>query len=537
MESQPTPPVLLSKARSKYGPQDYTRYDHITSSHMRAGRGSIGKVEVDCRFLFKQSHWGVIGEAKHPAGILFMDLDLRQPPDCKLQSATVTVTLEENDGVEANIERRSRCPVKFTTYYGPQSLRGEQSHEQTKTAKKCTPEVQVMGYGVGGLGVDKEKIVQTASRWAFSGHMGSSKGNMWYNQLRWELKENPLERQPTHSHLIHTAFALEHNATRFYMTVHVSGKLTRLSDKLRGRLKFRSKEEEHQDIVTKIEWRDGYASAVRLDAIAQDLDPAMQLQNMSRVSIEVPSALPATFHPAITNPASLALQQPSLTPWSGPGRQEIPDREPLRIAGVQTPTLQDLRTAAGLAPSQLPCRPQPSATPQQQDADEASECSSSGSETLVNSAATTPLHENTSQPARKNWTNDSDLRDQSDSKSQGVVAGLGAVGHVFGWLLQWLGMNLGLLLLWLCAPDGGTVQVITESKRGSTSGGNPPTVVLAADEEDECPEWGFRRGAGGEKTESQIQQLLEVERESSGLCRELVEVGRLGQQEESRDVN
>ncbi len=489
MESQPTPPILLSKARSKYGPQDYTRYDHITSSHMRAGRGSIGKVEVDCRFLFKKSHWGVIGELKLPAGILFMDLDIRQPPDCKLESATVTVMLEENDGQEVDIERRSGCPVKFTTYYGPQTLRGEQSREQTRKAKKCTPEVQVMGYGFGGFGVDKEKIVQTASRWDFSGHMSSSKGNIWYNRLRWELMENPLERQPTHSHLIHTAFALEHNATRFYMTVHVSGKLTRLSDKLRGRLKFRSKEEENQDIVTKIEWRDGYASKVRLDAIAQDLDPAMQYQNMSRVSIEVPSALPATFHPATTNPPSLALQQPSLTPWSGPGRQEIPDRESLRIAGVQTPTLQDLRVAAGLAPSQLPCRPQPPVTPQQQNTDEASECSSSGSEALVNSAATTPLDENTSRPTRKGWKNDSYLRDQSDLTGQGVVAGLGAMAHVFGWLLQWLGMNMGLLLLWLCTPDGGDFKAITEPKRSSTSDCNPPTAVPAADEEDEFP-WG-----------------------------------------------
>ena len=493
MESQSTPPALLFKVRSKYGRQDYSRFDNVASSHMRAGRGSIGKVEVDCRFLFKKSHWGVIGDAKHPAGVLFMDLDLRQPPDCKLESATVTVTLEENDGQEVDIERRSRCPVKFTTYYGPQSLRGEQSHEQTRKAKKRTPEVQVMGYGVGGLGVDREKIVQTASRWAFSGHIGSSKGNIWYNQLRWELKANPLERQPTHSHLIHTAFALEHNATKFYMTVHVSGKLTRLSDKLRGRLKFRSKEEENQDIVTKFEWRDGYASRMGLDAIAQDLDPAMQLQNMSRVPVEVPSALPAAFHAVTINPAPSVLRSPSLTPWSGPGRQEIPDREPLRVTDsgehLQAPTLQDLRVAAGLAPPQLSCIPQSPAT-QEEDADEASECSSSGSETLVNSVATTPVDENTSQPAGKGWKNDSDLRNQSDSKGRWFVAKLEAVGLIFGWLLQWLGMNMGLLLLRLCAPDGGKSKVMSESKSGSMSDCNPPPVVPAAGEEDKCPEWG-----------------------------------------------
>ncbi len=496
MESPSTSPALLFKVRSKYGRQDYSRFDNIASSHMRAGRGSIGKVEVDCRFLFKKSRWGVIGEAKHPAGILFMDLDLRQPPDCKLESATVTVTLEENDGQEANVERRSCCPVKFTTYYGPQSLRGEQSHEQTRKAKKRTPEVQVMGYGVGGLGVDREKIVQTASRWDFSGHIGSSKGNIWYNQLRWELKANPLERQPTHSHLIHTAFALEHNATKFYMTVHVSGKLTRLSDKLKGRLRFRSKEEENQDIVTKFEWKDGYASIMGLDAIAQDLDPAMQLQNISRVPVEVPSALPAAFHAVATNPAPPVLQPLSMTPWSGPGRQETLEREPPRITEsgeyLQAPTLQDLRVAAGLAAPPPSCPPQSPVTPQEQDADEASECSSSGSETLVNSAATTPVDESAIQPRADGWKGDQNSRDQPDSKGQGVVAGLGALGRILGWLLQGLGMKMGLLLLWLCAPDGGSFKAITETepKRGSTSDCNPPTAVPVADEEDKCPDWG-----------------------------------------------
>lgn len=59
MEGQYTRPVLLSKVRSKYGRRDYKRFDNIASTHMRAGRGNIGKVEIDCRFMFTKSHWYV----------------------------------------------------------------------------------------------------------------------------------------------------------------------------------------------------------------------------------------------------------------------------------------------------------------------------------------------------------------------------------------------------------------------------------------------------------------------------------------------
>lgn len=443
MEHDRTAPALLYKVRGKYGRQDYSRFDNIASSHMRAGRGSIGKVEVDCRFLFKESQWGVIGESKNPAGILFLDLDLRQPPDCKLESATVTVTLEAEDKEEDGIQHRSACPVKFTDHYGPKSLVGEPSREQNRKVKRRTPEMQVMGYGAGGLGVDKEKIVQRCSRWKFSGHLCSSKGNVWYNRLQWDLEENPLERQPTHSNLIHTAFALEHNATRFYMTVHVSGKLARLSDRLR--LKFRSKEEENQDIVTKIEWRDGYESRLRLDAIAKSLHPAMQLQNMSQVAMEVPSAMPATFHPATPSQLPPAPQHPSTTPWSGPGLMGSVDTEPLRVADsgehLQTPSLQELRTAAGIVP-QLPSPCQLPATPQQPDVDQASE--SSGSETLVNSTATTPVDENDIEPTADSCKDD--LKKTPETNSKGSVAAVAWVGLAVI-LFYWLGTNTGTLVL------------------------------------------------------------------------------------------
>lgn len=53
--------------------------------------------------------------------------------------------------------------------------------------------VNVLGYGVGGLGIDKEKIVIGGSCWNFEGYIFLMKGLIWYNILKWELKENIFE--------------------------------------------------------------------------------------------------------------------------------------------------------------------------------------------------------------------------------------------------------------------------------------------------------------------------------------------------------
>ncbi|KAL2146260.1 hypothetical protein VTI28DRAFT_4556 [Corynascus sepedonium] len=399
MEGQFSQPALLSKVRSKYGRHDYKRFDNIASTHMRAGRGRIGKVEIDCRFLFTKSRWGVIGEPRNPAGIIYLDLDFSQPADCRLGAATITVTLTEDDGEEADIQHRSACPVKFTDYYGPKCVRGPESLVQTRRIKNRTPEVQVLGYGAGGLGINKEKIVQTRSRWDFSGHISSTKDSIWYNRLRWELKENSLEWQPTHSNIFHTAFALEHNATRFYMTIHVSGKLAKRSDKLKNRLKFGERGGKDEEIVTKIEWRDGYSCPVRLDSIARDLHEAMGFANMTKVPVEIPGAMAASYHPAITNPVpSIIPVQPPLENEQieqvNPIPRPWPGNQPPMDAGEAVPgmgsMLEELRLAASgfthlpshqlRPPSLSPIRPTNT------DCEETSE--SLASVTLVNSAVT-----------------------------------------------------------------------------------------------------------------------------------------------------
>ncbi|EAQ89290.1 hypothetical protein CHGG_05909 [Chaetomium globosum CBS 148.51] len=450
---------------------------------MRAGRGSIGKVEIDCRFMFTKSHWGVIGESKNPGGIIYLDLDFSQPADCRLESATITVTLTEDDGEEARIQHRSACPVKFTDHYGPKCVRGPESFVQTKKIQNRTPEVQLFGYGAGGLGMNREKIVQTRGRWDFSGYISSTKESIWYNRLRWELKENSLEWQPTHSNLFHTAFALEHNATRFYMTVHVSGKLAKLSDKIKNKLKFGEKGSKDQEIVTKIEWAEGYSCPLRLDEVARDLHEAMGYANMTKVPVEIPDALAASYHPAVTNPVTPTLtvqpppdnpQVPQIHPLTRPCLEPRPSGSTGETSMMGNPvqhlpglTLEELSmAAAGFAyhPSHPP-RPPPLSTSAPPAAEHEAISESSSSVTLVDSAVPTQVGEGESEPAsdtgQKGWKQKTD---KSKSKVGGGMVWLG----VTAMLLYWLG-KVGVLLSGLASvvavPSTPTLETPKGKKR------------------------------------------------------------------------
>ncbi len=528
MEGECTRPALWSKPRGKYGRLDYSRFDHVTSTHMRAGRGSIGKVEVDCRFMFTKSRWGVIGERRDPAGILYLDLDFSQPPDCRLESATITVTLAKDDGEGGAIPEPSDWPVQFTDHYGPKSVRGPESLVQTRKVKNRTPEVQMFGYGAGGLGQNKEKVVQTKGRWDFSGYISSTKDSLWYNRLRWELKENSLEWQPTHNNLFHTAFAIQHNATRFYMTVQVSGKLAKLSDRIKGRLKFGGKGGKDEEIVTKIEWAEGYSCPLRLDETAQYLHEAMGMANMAKVPVEIPGALAASYHPAIvgsqtsaaTVPAAMAIttQQPlhalpgtQQTPPPQHGQLQPPIGDPMQH--LPALTLTELRmAAASLAhgsahgnlhgphgapqrPPQVPPQGPPRLPPLRtapatpgsaaDGAEEGTEGSLS-SATLVNSTTgTTQAAEGNkclnNETEADGWQDDSGGEKEKKEEEEGsgdgesetsqVARGIGVGGlrGVAAVLLRWLGA-VGMFLLWLLAVDSEPVMVGPKEKQRDVRG-------------------------------------------------------------------
>jgi len=264
------------------------------------------------------------------------------------------VILEEDRRPAADAEAaRLKCPVKFTDNYGPKSLSGPERVERTRRIKNFTPMVNVLGSGAGGLGIDTEKMTHTSSRWKFAGHITSSEGCIWYNKLRWDLDENVSETQSLHGNVIHTAFALEHNAERFYIKVHISGKLSNMSDRVKKRFKFSSFAKEQGIVTTMIEWRNGYHCPKVLDKIAESLPIDMQRENLANVSMEMPDALSASFGPAATltpatnNPTESPFRLvQELSPGSPAGLLNGP-QQLLRITEPE-PTIENMETAAGL---------------------------------------------------------------------------------------------------------------------------------------------------------------------------------------------
>lgn len=305
MESKNSPgqPVLQHgtlRMNRKYGRYDFERFDHLSSSHANVGHATFDKVNVNCRFLFKKSRWGVLGECKNPAGIIYLDLTFDQPKGCELHSATVSVTLDDEDK-ELQLSQRAKtafeCPVQITDYYGPKGFVGPEKTAQSTTSKHFTPTVQFAGNGFSGIGIDTKSSVTYTSRLKFSGHLVPGKGNHWaYKTLKWDLSENDLEIQPTHSNEVHTAFTFEHGGQPFLMRVEIKGKLRTLHKRIKSKLlKFSSNATDDGSVVTLIDFGNRISFKTPLDERARQLEFEMEMANQQAILMEVPDPKPVTF--------------------------------------------------------------------------------------------------------------------------------------------------------------------------------------------------------------------------------------------------
>ena len=124
-----TQPVLQSgKWNRKAGRYDFKRFDHMSSTGVSIAHDTIGKVIVDIKFLFRRSQWGTLGQDQNPAGIIYMDLNFTQPKGHKLVSATIKVTLDDEDvGLDPYRDSslvHSDRPVQITEWYGPKQFGG-----------------------------------------------------------------------------------------------------------------------------------------------------------------------------------------------------------------------------------------------------------------------------------------------------------------------------------------------------------------------------------------------------------------------------
>lgn len=296
----------------RYG-RKYLELDNLQDSSVCHRK--VGKARADCRLRTSQSKWGCLGEASRPVGIVYMDLSFDQPADCRLLSATVEITLQGTPQHQLDLDKPIR--LHLTDHYGPKYLSGEPKNVVKKKILHLAPQVNVLGNGGGGIGVDSEKSITYDSRWTFTGNLRpAGKTDLEYRTIKWELREEDPEFQSIHSNMIHTAFAFQHEGRPFLMRVQIKGKLqkgrNRFKEKAR-QLRFPSRHESDEgssdilvypNVVTQ-------PSGPRLDHLVQDLPLVMERENCLRIPVQIPAASPISFAEsidAIPNTAPVDVQ-------------------------------------------------------------------------------------------------------------------------------------------------------------------------------------------------------------------------------------
>ncbi|KAI1358459.1 hypothetical protein F5Y08DRAFT_115593 [Xylaria arbuscula] len=305
----------------RFGRYEFKRFDHLVSQHASLGAASLGKIHVDCRFLFKKSKWGTL-EGRDSAGIIYLDMAFSQPSDCRLKSATVQVTLDDDDQhlVREFPIHGSTTPVQIVTY-GPRHMTGEPQYERITSHTQVMPSVEVGSIaGAGGIGRESAKETVRECRWTFESHLmtGSRRRgqNNWaYKCLQWQVTENELEVQSSHSNVVHTAFSFVHSGQPFFMRVEVSGKLeSRVSDlgqKIRHKmrkLKFPSNPQNAKYATTLIDFNGRDRFTTPLDGLVQGLELAMERDNMT-APVEVKRAQQPRF---FDGPTEAPVPQPPI---------------------------------------------------------------------------------------------------------------------------------------------------------------------------------------------------------------------------------
>lgn len=309
-----------------YGPFGIQDFEILRWPHASVGDASIGKVEVDCRFLFEKSVWGVLDSVRSPAGIIYMDLGFRQPAGHRLKSATVTVTLKDADESDINASRRAPSrpgPKSHSLSFGrraPEVLRGEDLRAE-KTKRLCLkPEVNIPAVcSFGGVGFESETKYPKEYHWTLSSNLRrnprSTRGASVYRVLTWELTENELAAQYLSDRTINTAFSLHHDREPFFMDVNIQGRLQqRVSDTTHVcKKKFASSSSDQPCATTLINFGNEYKFSKPLDELQEGLNAEMLRANLRSCPIEIPNSrdgmfqeAPARGEAATQHPATMA---------------------------------------------------------------------------------------------------------------------------------------------------------------------------------------------------------------------------------------
>lgn len=311
-ESEDRPhPKLMSSFR-RFGRSD--DFKPVGPSSASIGSKSLGKIKIDCQFLFKESQWGTF--EGRPGGIIYLNLYFGPPQNCRVREATVTITLDEEDPClepfnatqRLRVLHESGIEAQMTPWFGPQVLGGEKKSAEIKSTTKAVPEANFGGYGVGGIGHERSKVFKQEARWSFYGQLLRGKRTNTYASLRWHLNENELESQTFHNPKFRTAFAFEHCGKPFLMKVDIEGRLEKWHHQVKSKLKFGADGAREGKVVTLVDFEDYRRFSRNLEAIARGLPRTMEMRNLEEIPMEVQDSIPgATFHQVSPAPSSQSV--------------------------------------------------------------------------------------------------------------------------------------------------------------------------------------------------------------------------------------
>ncbi|XDG06852.1 hypothetical protein ABKA04_006467 [Annulohypoxylon sp. FPYF3050] len=221
-----------------FGPSDFDKFDRYSAC---GGHGQFGQVNVSTQIDFKESQWGLIGP-NTPGAIIHMRINFHQPEKCKLETATITVTLESlneiHDQEELDaLERRpmlqqrpkrssSTPPRVYFTHLGPTYVPGKETETNFSRNINGTPSISGGPASVSGIGIDRQKNYKYHNRWVFSGQLLGNDTYNGFRSLQWVLQENKFDSPSNHKPGFEAAFALVHQGhSPFFIRIEIKGKL------------------------------------------------------------------------------------------------------------------------------------------------------------------------------------------------------------------------------------------------------------------------------------------------------------------------
>ncbi|KAH0444317.1 hypothetical protein CcaCcLH18_00542 [Colletotrichum camelliae] len=296
----------------RFGRTDFERFNEEKAVGDRTllRRTSIGKVEIECNYRWRQARWGVLGPEQNPAGIVFIDISFGQPPGHKLSNASILITLSEDEPApHSRFSRRkpvrtsldSENAVQVTEFFGPQAIHGPRGMSLETNERSFLPTIGAVGMvELGGMGTRRNTTRQYVDSWTFKGTQKRAKDGIGLRCLEWELTENDTESKPLHNHVFYTAFAFEHSGRPVNMRVEIGGRLRSKTE--RGKQRFfnfcsRSGDKENV-MVTQIDLSTARTDfRENLDQLAFGLNMDMQRINLEAIPVEMPGPTQATFEP------------------------------------------------------------------------------------------------------------------------------------------------------------------------------------------------------------------------------------------------